>query len=65
MLPLDLLTKEIFSQWMEVIRAIADQQVPEHTNAVEEEERVDLPWWKCKKWALHILHRLFERCAYS
>jgi hypothetical protein len=20
-----------------------------------------LPWWKCKKWALHILHRMFER----
>jgi hypothetical protein len=27
----------------------------------DEEERPELPWWKCKKWALHILARLFER----
>ncbi|XP_075230091.1 importin-7 msk [Lycorma delicatula] len=60
-LPLDLISKEVFSQWMEVVRAIADQQVPEQTNTVDEEERVDLPWWKCKKWALHILYRMFER----
>lgn len=60
-MPLDLLSKEVFSQWMEVIRAIADQPVPDHTNSVDEEERVDLPWWKCKKWALHILYRMFER----
>jgi len=29
--------------------------------AVDEDERPELPWWKCKKWALHILARLFER----
>uniref|UniRef100_A0A8C2DCM4 Importin 7 n=1 Tax=Cyprinus carpio TaxID=7962 RepID=A0A8C2DCM4_CYPCA len=28
---------------------------------VDEDERPELPWWKCKKWALHILARLFER----
>lgn len=43
------------------MRAVADRPVPEQTNAVDEEDRVDLPWWKCKKWALHILHRMFER----
>lgn len=43
------------------MRAIADRPVPEQTNTVDEEDRVDLPWWKCKKWALHILHRMFER----
>jgi hypothetical protein len=46
---------------MEIVRAVADRPVPEQTNAVDEEDRVDLPWWKCKKWALHILHRMFER----
>jgi hypothetical protein len=46
---------------MEIVRAIADRPVPEQTNTVDEEDRVDLPWWKCKKWALHILHRMFER----
>ncbi|XP_067012437.2 importin-7 [Anabrus simplex] len=60
-LPLDLISREVFSQWMEIVRAVADRPVPEQTNAVDEEDRVDLPWWKCKKWALHILHRMFER----
>uniref|UniRef100_A0A673MDT4 Importin N-terminal domain-containing protein n=1 Tax=Sinocyclocheilus rhinocerous TaxID=307959 RepID=A0A673MDT4_9TELE len=27
----------------------------------ESDRRPELPWWKCKKWALHILARLFER----
>uniref|UniRef100_A0A7N6AJ35 Importin N-terminal domain-containing protein n=1 Tax=Anabas testudineus TaxID=64144 RepID=A0A7N6AJ35_ANATE len=31
------------------------------TMQIDEDERPELPWWKCKKWALHILARLFER----
>lgn len=31
------------------------------TLQVDEDDRPELPWWKCKKWALHILARLFER----
>ena len=27
----------------------------------EVDDRPQLEWWKCKKWALHILCRLFER----
>ncbi|CAG5081080.1 Similar to Ipo7: Importin-7 (Mus musculus) [Cotesia congregata] len=62
-LPLDLISKESFSQWMDVIRQIADRPVPPETNNpdIDDDERADLPWWKCKKWALHILHRVFER----
>jgi len=60
-LPLTLLTKPIFTQWMELIRAIADRPVPEQTLSVDEEERPELPWWKCRKWAMHILVRVFER----
>lgn len=60
-LPLDLIGKDMFSQWMEVVRAVADRPVPEQTTQVEEDERHDLPWWKCKKWALHIMYRMFER----
>ncbi|ELV13378.1 Importin-7 [Tupaia chinensis] len=33
----------------------------QETLQVEEDDRPELPWWKCKKWALHILARLFER----
>lgn len=54
----------MFSQWMEVTRAIADSPIPESTLQTDEDERVELPWWKCKKWAMHILHRMFERSVY-
>lgn len=60
-LPLDLITKETFSQWMDVMRMEADKPIPEATLAIDEDERVEHPSWKCKKWALHTLHRIFER----
>ncbi|KAL4717791.1 hypothetical protein ACJJTC_000940 [Scirpophaga incertulas] len=60
-LPLDLITKEVFTKWMEVLRAVMEQPIPESTLHVDEDERVELPWWKCKKWAVHTLYRLFER----
>ncbi|XP_063986834.1 importin-7 isoform X2 [Diachasmimorpha longicaudata] len=62
-LPLDLISKEVFSQWMDVVRQVADRPVPPETNDpdLDEDDRAELPWWKCKKWALHILHRMFER----
>ncbi|XP_034839761.1 importin-7-like isoform X1 [Maniola hyperantus] len=60
-LPLGLITNEVFTKWMEVLRSVMEQPVPEHTLQVEEDERMELPWWKCKKWAVHTLYRLFER----
>uniref|UniRef100_A0A672IXS5 Importin N-terminal domain-containing protein n=1 Tax=Salarias fasciatus TaxID=181472 RepID=A0A672IXS5_SALFA len=33
----------------------------QETMQIDEDEWPELPWWKCKKWALHILARLFER----
>ena len=35
--------------------------VPESTNTVEFEERPGIIWWKEKKWAMHILTRIFDR----
>lgn len=60
-LPIEFITKEVFAQWMEVIRQIVDRPVPPKANAVDEDERPDTPWWKCKKWATKILYRIFER----
>jgi len=60
-LPLALLPKPTFTQWMELVRAIADRPVPEQTLTVDEDERPELSWWKCRKWAMHILVRVFER----
>lgn len=48
---------------MDVVRQVADRPVPPETNNpdLNDDERAELPWWKCKKWALHILRRMFER----
>lgn len=59
-LPLDLITREMFAQWMEVCRLIVDRPAPDSTH-VDIDDRPDLPCWKVKKWATHILVRMFER----
>lgn len=60
-LPLDLISRDAFTQWMEICRQVAERPVPPSALQPDEDERPDLPWWKCKKWALHILYRMFER----
>ncbi|XP_023028647.1 importin-7 msk [Leptinotarsa decemlineata] len=60
-LPLDLISKEAFAQWMEICRQVIERPVPPAALEPDEDERSDLPWWKCKKWALHIIYRMFER----
>nr|SZF06517.1 importin-7 isoform X1 [Psoroptes ovis] len=60
-LPLSLFTEEFFTQWMEIIRQVLDRPVPNEVNNFDIEERYELPWYKSKKWALHIIVRIFER----
>lgn len=60
-LPLEHITREVFTQWMELIRQIAERPVPEQANQIDEEERPNLCWWKCRKWSLHLMNRTFER----
>lgn len=60
-LPMETVSKEMFTQWMELIRQIVDRPVPEDTNQVDEDDRPELAWWKVKKWAVHIMARTFER----
>lgn len=62
-LPLSLFTNEFFTQWMEIIRQVLDRPVPPEVNDVDIEGRPELPWYKAKKWALHIVVRIFERYA--
>lgn len=59
--PLDLLKKEVFTQWMELFRQIVDRPVPIETSQIDDDEKPELIWWKAKKWAMHILARVFER----
>ncbi|XP_037316271.2 importin-8 isoform X3 [Pungitius pungitius] len=60
-LPLQLINNTLMTQWMEILRAIIDRDVPAETLEVDEDDRPELAWWKCKKWALRIITRLFER----
>lgn len=30
-------------------------------NQLDADERDETLWWKCKKWAVHVLERSFER----
>ncbi|XP_069037868.1 importin-7 isoform X3 [Lepisosteus oculatus] len=60
-LPLELINQQNLTEWMEILKTVVDRDVPAETLQVDEDDRPELPWWKCKKWALHILARLFER----
>ncbi len=61
-LPLELLSNEFFRQWMEVCNtAILAEIPPGAMDNVDSDERPELIWWKEKKWALHIVSRIFER----
>ncbi|XP_072309448.1 importin-8 isoform X2 [Eucyclogobius newberryi] len=60
-LPLRLIDNTVMTQWMEVLRQIMDRGVPVETLEVDEDDRPELAWWKCKKWAMRIITRLFER----
>ncbi|KAG9511316.1 Importin-7 [Fragariocoptes setiger] len=60
--PLALLNREVFIQWMQIIIEITKSDVPDSVQQdVDTDERPELIWWKCKKWCLHILSRIFER----
>ncbi|KAL7049000.1 hypothetical protein ACKWTF_003564 [Chironomus riparius] len=60
-LPLDVITREMFAQWMEVCRQILDR--PTNAQRLDEnpDDNLELPEWKVKKWAAHIVARMFER----
>ncbi|CAM9462061.1 importin-7-like [Lampetra fluviatilis] len=60
-LPLELVNQHTLTQWMEIFRAVVDRDVPQEAYNIDEDERPELACWKCKKWAMHILARLFER----
>ncbi|XP_030070417.1 LOW QUALITY PROTEIN: importin-8 [Microcaecilia unicolor] len=60
-LPLQLIDNQTMTQWMEIFRTVIDREVPAETLQVDVDDRPELVWWKCKKWALHIITRLFER----
>lgn len=59
--PLKLLVRDVFVQWMEIMKQVVERPVPDRVNQVDLDERADEPAWKVKKWALHFLTRVFDR----
>jgi hypothetical protein len=59
-LPACLLNLEALHQWMGLLHGLvtAPAEVPADT---DQSEWPELPIWKAKKWACHILNKLFER----
>ena len=60
-MPLDLISRDAFSQWMDVVRLILALPLPEQLGQVDPDDAQDAIWWKVKKWCMHILVRTFER----
>ena len=48
---------------MEILKNVIEQEILADavTEDIDDEDKPSLIWWKQKKWALHILTRLFER----
>ncbi|XP_065070384.1 importin-7-like [Rhopilema esculentum] len=59
-LPLELINQNNFPQWMGILKTIMERPVPEAAKSWDEDEQPS-PWWKCKKWAVTVLFRIFER----
>ena len=60
-LPQKLVTKEVFLSWMELLKQVVEREMPVRVEQLDEEDRAYHASWKCKKWALHLLSRVFER----
>ncbi|CAF3715518.1 unnamed protein product [Adineta steineri] len=55
------LPSQTMASWLDICCMILERRLPERLDALDEDDRAEHPWWKCKKWALHILIRTFER----
>lgn len=60
-LPQDQLPQPTFLQWMEVMKQIIERPVPLAVQQMDVDDQANHHSWKCKKWALHFLARVFER----
>jgi len=60
-LPLEIISKDFFIQWMELLNTVLLSAIPDEVDTIESEERSAVIWWKEKKWVMHILTRIFER----
>jgi len=59
-IPTPLSTADVFLPWLEQIMGAITHPVPEG-GPDDEELRAKWPWWKLKKWAMHIMGRVLDR----
>lgn len=60
-LPIDLFGSDNAAQWIQILTTVISQDLPDPSEDKDESEKMELPHWKSKKWALHISNRLFEK----
>uniref|UniRef100_A0A7S0V0E3 Importin N-terminal domain-containing protein n=1 Tax=Polytomella parva TaxID=51329 RepID=A0A7S0V0E3_9CHLO len=60
-IPSKLMEEEQFSGWMTCLHTALLAPAPQEALDSNEEARPQHPWWKFKKWVMHISYRLFSR----
>lgn len=55
------LSNQTMATWLDTCCAMIERRLPDRLSALDDDDRPAHPWWKCKKWAMHILIRTFER----
>jgi len=60
-LPTNVLSNDVTTAWMELLNSSITRAIPDSTLQIDEDERPQLPCWKEKKWAMHIVTRFFDR----
>jgi hypothetical protein len=57
----DLFTSESFRGWFETFVTVINREIPAEINQYDNDEKEATVYWKCKKWAMKIIDRVFER----
>jgi len=60
-LPQHLARDEVFHSWLAVLHKLLLRTVPTQHQPTDPDERRKWPWWKLKKWTLHVINRIFTR----
>ena len=60
----EVITVEVFGKWIELLVRIIDRPIPDAVNEFPEDERSEQYPWKCKKWAMKIIQKLFDRFVF-
>ncbi|XP_063677673.1 importin-7-like [Bolinopsis microptera] len=61
-MPAELFPEPVFGRLIQNLQAIMSRPVPkEVTDIHDKDELPNVVWWKLKKWAMHLMTRIFER----